>query len=75
MAGIEKLLQKMKNRPNGIRFAEVERVLKHYGYILDRVKGSHYIFFNEETGDTLPVPKDNPVKAYIVKQVLKRIGE
>jgi len=75
MAGIEKLIQKMKNRPAGIRFSEVERVLNHYGYFLDRANGSHHIFVHEETGDVVNVVKTNPVKPWYIKDVLSRIGE
>jgi hypothetical protein len=32
MASIEKLIEKMKNRPNGIRFQEIEKILEHFGY-------------------------------------------
>ncbi|MFD1425515.1 type II toxin-antitoxin system HicA family toxin [Kroppenstedtia sanguinis] len=74
MAGVKKLVQKMKNRPNGIRFNELEKVLNHYGYILVRSKGSHHHFRNDE-GDVLPVPKEHPIKAVYIKEALKRIGE
>lgn len=74
MAGVEKLVQKMKNRPNGIRFAELEKVLNHYGYILVRSKGSHHHFRNDQ-GDVFTVSKKQPIKAVYVKEALKRIGE
>ncbi|MCM3128999.1 type II toxin-antitoxin system HicA family toxin [Paenibacillus provencensis] len=74
MARVEKLVQKMKNRPNGMRFEEVVKVLEHYGYIVVRIKGSHHIFRNEQ-GDTFPIPKETPVKTAYVKDVLEKIGE
>ncbi len=74
MARIEKLIQKMKNRPNGIRLEEIAKVLEHNGYILTRITGSHHHFRNE-SGDLLPIPKNHPIKAVYVKDVLKRIGE
>lgn len=73
MAGVEKIIQKMKNRPNGIRFREITKVLNHFGYIEVRVKGSHHQFQNDD-GDLITVPKHEPVKAVYVKDVLKRIG-
>ncbi|MDY8094192.1 type II toxin-antitoxin system HicA family toxin [Paenibacillus polymyxa] len=39
-----------------------------------RIKGSHHIFRNE-SGDTLPIPFETPVKAAYVKDVLEIIGE
>lgn len=74
MARIEKLLQKMKNRPNGIRLDEIITVLNHYGYILVRTKGSHHQFRNGP-GDVISIPRQNPLKAVYVKDVLERIGE
>ncbi|WP_020007904.1 hypothetical protein [Salinicoccus albus] len=40
MAGVDKLVGKMKRQPNNIKFSEAEKVLKAYGYELSRVKGS-----------------------------------
>ena len=40
MAGIEKIIAKMKNQPNGIRDIEAQKVLEYYGYRLDRQKRS-----------------------------------
>lgn len=74
MARINKIVQKMKDRPNGIRLEEIESVLEHYGYIKVRTRGSHHYYRNEE-GDLIPIPRETPVKAVYVKDVLRRIGE
>ncbi|MEK3787530.1 type II toxin-antitoxin system HicA family toxin [Paenibacillus sp. FSL K6-1230] len=74
MARIEKLVQKMKNRPHGIQFDEVTKVLQHYGYELVRSKGSHFQFRNS-SGDLTTIKKEQPLKAAYVKDVLDRIGE
>ena len=34
MPDIQKIVQKMKNKPNGIRFSELKRVLEAYGYLM-----------------------------------------
>lgn len=73
MANIEKIIEKMKNRPNGIRFNEITKVLEHFGYILIRIKGSHY-HFRSTDGDVITIPHHEPVKAVYIKDVLKRIG-
>ncbi|WP_425623042.1 type II toxin-antitoxin system HicA family toxin [Brevibacillus borstelensis] len=73
MAGVEKLIEKMKNRPNGIRFSEIAKVLEYHGYIMVRVVGSHHHFRNKN-GDVITIPKHNPIKAVYVKDVLERIG-
>ncbi|NMM52138.1 type II toxin-antitoxin system HicA family toxin [Paenibacillus aquistagni] len=74
MARIDKLIQKMKNRPNGITFEEIAKVLNYNGYILVRVNGSHHHFRNK-SGDLITIPKHHPLKAVYVKDVLDRIGE
>ncbi|MNE79477.1 hypothetical protein D3C80_1759670 [compost metagenome] len=74
MARIDKLVQKMKDRPNGIQFDEVAKVLRHHGYELARSNGSHFHFRND-AGDLITIKKENPLKAVYVKDVLDRIGE
>ncbi|MEV2353615.1 type II toxin-antitoxin system HicA family toxin [Paenibacillus larvae] len=74
MARIDKIVQKMKNRPNGITFEEIVKVLNHNGYILVRVNGSHH-HFRHKAGDLITIPKHHPLKAAYVRDVLKRIGE
>ena len=38
MSDIAKIIQKMKNQPNGIRFEEAEKILKYNGYIIKKSK-------------------------------------
>ena len=38
MPDIEKLIQKMKRQPNGIRFQELAKVLEHSGYEMKPAK-------------------------------------
>ena len=33
---IDKIIQRMKNRPNGIRFNELSKVLEYYGYTMKK---------------------------------------
>ena len=75
MAGVEELIEKMKRQPNNIKFSEAEKVLKAYGYKLSRVKGSYHIFKNSRTGDRWPLPYQKPLKPYLIRELLKRIGE
>ena len=74
MAGIDKLVEKMKNQPSGIRFDEASRVLEHYGYRQVRKKGSHRQFRND-AGDLTTVQYGNPIGKGYVNDILKRIGE
>jgi predicted RNA binding protein YcfA (HicA-like mRNA interferase family) len=40
----EKLLQKMRAVPGGIRFSEVAALLRYEGFILFNRRGSHFTF-------------------------------
>ena len=72
---------KLKNRieqaktPRDVSFDEISRYLKHYGFLLDRVNGSHHIFKNsEETPIVIPV-HNGRVKYCYVKKVIESIKE
>ena len=41
MPSVEKIIEKMKRQPNGIRPEEADKVLRAYGYEGVRQKGSH----------------------------------
>jgi predicted RNA binding protein YcfA (HicA-like mRNA interferase family) len=71
--GVEKIVNKMRRQPNGIRFNEVTKVLDKYGYELVRKDGSHRQFRNKH-GDVVTIKEENPLKAVYVKDVLRRIG-
>ena len=75
MANVKKLIEKMQQQPNGIRPEEAEKVLKAYGYIPARQKGSHKHYLNQETGDLITIKQENPLKKAYVVDVLNRIGE
>jgi len=70
----DKIIEKMKNQPNGIRMAEADKVLKFNGYRLDRQKGSHCQYINA-AGDVITIKSDNPLKAVYVKDILNRIKQ
>lgn len=47
MAGIDKIVEKMKSQPRGIRYEEAAKVLEYHGYNHVRTKGSHHQFRNK----------------------------
>lgn len=75
MASVEKIIEKMKQQPNGIKPEEAEKVLKAYGYIPVRQKGSHKHYLNRETGDLTTIKQENPLKKVYIVDILNRIGE
>lgn len=71
----EKIIQKMKQQPNGIRFEELKKVLNDYGYFMKSKTGTSHRNFINSNGDVITIKFENPLKAVYVKDVLKRIGE
>jgi len=72
LAGMDKILEKMKRQPNGISMSEADKVLTENGYKFARQKGSHYHYINA-SGDVITIKKDNPLKAVYIKDILSRI--
>lgn len=75
MAGVDKIIDKMKRQPNGIRLEEAEKVLRAYGYECVRIKGSHGQYLNRATGDLITVKQETPLKKPYIVDILNRIGE
>jgi predicted RNA binding protein YcfA (HicA-like mRNA interferase family) len=74
MASVEKIIQKMKDQPNGIRREEADKVLAAYGFSPLRQRGSHRSYQNA-SGEMLVLVDETPLKAVYVKDVLNRIGQ
>jgi len=72
MSSLDKIVEKMKNQPNGIRMAEADKVLTANGYRFDRQKGSHRQYINA-SGDVITIKDENPLKSVYVKDILNRI--
>lgn len=72
MANVDKVIEKMRRQPNGIRMEDADKVLCASGYRLDRQKGSHRQYINA-AGDVITIKDDNPLKAVYVKDILRRI--
>lgn len=75
MPNIDKIIQKMKRQPNGIRFQELCKVLEYSGYNMKRTSGTSHRQFINANGDVITIKNETPLKAVYVKDVLKRIGE
>ena len=69
----EKIIEKMRRQPNGIRLEEAEKVLKAYGYELARQKGSHGQYLNKLTGNIITIKQESPLKRAYITDILYRI--
>lgn len=70
----EKLLDKLRNSPKNVTFADVRKLLLQEGFSLERITGSHHVFKRNEITFAIPVHK-NRVKSVYVKRVVEIIGE
>ena len=75
MPTVDKIIEKMKQQPNGIRAVDAEKVLKAFGYEAIRQKGSHKQYLNKKSGKLITIKQETPLKEVYVVDILKRIGE
>lgn len=67
--------RRLAARINDVRFEEIERLLRLYGWELDTIRGSHHVF--KRSGDRLiAVPYRRPrILAVYVRQILEATEE
>lgn len=76
MARVEKLVDKMKRQPNGIKIEEAHKVLEYYGYRLDRKRGSHRQYVADNGSLPITIVERKPtIKAIYVNLILEIIGQ
>lgn len=72
MSQLEKLLEKIKNNPRQVRFAELDKILIRFGFIRRQPQGgsSHYIY--SKGSKQISVPHAQPhIKAIYVERALE----
>ena len=74
MSKKQKLCQKLLRKPKDLRFSELESILIFCGYKLDRYNGSHAVFIKDGY-PMLTIPRKDPVKSYLINQVLTAIED
>lgn len=74
MSKKQKLLEKLLRKPKDLRFSELETILIFCGYVLDRYNGSHAVFIKDGY-PMLTIPRKDPVKSYLINQVLTAIED
>lgn len=73
MSNVDKIIDKMKRQPNGIRPEEADKVLNAFGYTLVRQRGSHRQYLNKQTGELTTIKQETPLKKVYVVDILNRI--
>lgn len=78
MSKRDKLRRKLRNNPKGRTKQDIETLLAQFGFILDRVSGSHHVFLlrTGEAVHRIVVPiHGQKVKPVYVKQVVQKLDE
>ncbi len=68
----DKLIEKLKNSSNNVKFSDIRKLLELDNFVLDRITGSHHIFIKDDIILVIPV-HNNRVKSVYVKRVLELI--
>ena len=70
MSQWEKLLLKIRSLSNGLRFAELKKVLESYGYEMrSPERGCSHFTFRKDGCSSVTIPKHEPIKRAYVKLV------
>jgi len=70
----KKLLKKILNNNRNIRFVDMLKLVKAYGFELKRINGSHYIFVHPDIKEIINLQEvDGKVKPYQLSQFLTLI--
>ena len=74
MSKKQKLFQKIANNPENLRFEDFVRLIKAFGFELERINGSHYIYFHQDFPVRLNIQSfHSQAKAYQVEQFLRLV--
>lgn len=70
----DKLLERVNGLSNDLRFEEVERLLRGYGYSLEKSTGGSHCVFRKNGAPPICIPRKNLVKRTYV-ELLKQVVE
>ncbi|MDX5429061.1 MAG: type II toxin-antitoxin system HicA family toxin [Bacteroidota bacterium] len=76
MSKIEKLIDRLQSKPRDFTWSELKRVLKYFGYVERKGKGSRRKFIHQDgTTIILHEPHPKPVlKIYMIELVLQHLN-
>lgn len=76
MTRVTKLYERLLTSRTSMRFRDFQRILDAFGFVLDRVNGSHHQYKHPLAGRPLSVqPKGNMAKPYQIDQFLDMVEE
>lgn len=57
-----------------VSWREVVKALSEYGFIFDRQRGSHMVYYHPHTQATATIPKHSSIKKGTLVHILKQAG-
>jgi len=78
VSSISKALTLLQSRPKDLKWAIVERIMKHFGYIILQGDGSRMKFYNEEKNSLVLLHKPhnpNTLRPYQVEEIIEKLKE
>ncbi len=81
MSKIEKIINKLKDKPKDFTYEELKKLLTNIGfyeYNKGKTSGSRVIFINKNNGTKIELHKPHPsnvLKMYVIKNLLNKLKE
>lgn len=77
MVKARKILQKALSGSKNIRFGDFVKLIEAFGFVLERITGSHHIFSHPDVPQTISAQpySNNQAKPHQIKQFLKIIEQ
>jgi predicted RNA binding protein YcfA (HicA-like mRNA interferase family) len=76
MTRVAKIWQGVLRRQTSVPFRDFERLLRAFGFELDRIAGSHHIYVHRKARLTLSVqPDGSEAKGYQVRKLIALVEE
>jgi hypothetical protein len=76
MIRVTKLYERLLATRSSTRFRDFQRILEAFGFVLDRVNGSHHQYKHPRTNRPLSIqPRGNMAKPYQIDQFLDMVEE
>ena len=75
MSKVEKLIEKLKSKPKDFTWAELQKVLSHFGYEEKAGKGSRRKFISTD-GKVISLHEPHPkkiLKSYRIEQIVEHL--
>ena len=74
MTKLDKLLRKILNNARDVSFDDLIKLIKAFGFKLERTKGSHHIFSHQQISELINIQNvKGKAKPYQVKQFIALI--